>query len=106
MRCLPAVVVCSLALVPAAAPGQTPAAAGDAAPPDCWVPHSQVQPNPGDGGAPPTDAKSRLLAEKHVGADHLPRVARLPPCSAEPAREVRPPTAETGERILVLPAKP
>lgn len=54
---------------------------------DCWVEHTQVQPpaaREGSGREYMLDAKSRLLAEDHVGAEHPSAAARKRPCNSEP----------------------
>lgn len=76
-----------LAALPAAA--QESAERAGPAPPDCWVAHAQVQPSRSEAGASgeTDDAKALRTGDKHAGAEHLPRVVRLPPCGAQPARD-------------------
>jgi hypothetical protein len=61
---------------------------------DCWLEHTQVQPPPREagGGEYMVDAKSRLLAEDHVGSEHPSAAARKRSCNSEP------PVPRLGER--------
>lgn len=71
-------------------PPTEPIPAAQAAAPECWLTHAQVQPAPEReavaGGGQDFDARYRALAGTHAGAEH-PTAERLRPCAARSPTE-------------------